>query len=189
MNKYPSRQISFENTGNLAKFVTGLTLALVTACSSSGPKTATQPTETKLAQTTSPAATPYKSLVPGCEIYSVYSQNRYQPYGTFVHDVTNEKNQIPTVTSPKATDVAFAPNQIIPVDGWKSIGQTVYPGNISSVRRNVWLHVAYTKNDWVTFAGVRGEPTVNDVATATHAANTSTDPGALAKLHLECEIK
>ena len=189
MNKDPSRQISFENTGTLAKFVTGLMLLAATACSSSGPKTEAKPTETKLGQTTSPTATPYKSLVPGCEIYSVYSQNRYQPYGTFVHDVTNEKNQIPTVTAPKATDVAFAPNQIIPVDGWKSIGQTVYPGNIPSVRRNVWLHVAYTKNDWVTFAGVRSETTANDVATATHAANTSTHPGALAVLKFECEIK
>ena len=171
------------------KLITGLSLLAITACGGApAVETKAEPVN-DLSPTVTPTTKPYEPLVPGCETYAVYSQNRYEPYGTFVHDITNEKDNIPKKTSPRATDVAFAPNQVIPVDGWQSIGEVVYPTNTRSIRNNVWFHVAYTQNDWVTNAGVRGEPTNNDVATATHAANTSTDTGKLAELKPECQIK
>ncbi len=119
----------------------------ISGCSTSAKETSPAPSVAL-----SPAPTQF---VAGCDTYAVYSQNRYQPYGTAVRDE-------PSTTAAK-TNTLLAANEVIPVDGWKHTGTVAYPTNIAPIRNDVWFHLAHT-GGWVSFAGVRGAPTTPDLA-------------------------
>ena len=89
----------------------------------------------------------------GCEKFAVYAQNRWAPYGTAVRTQ-------PDVLAPKE-DKSFAPNEVIAVDGWVHTSQPAYPTNTPPWNSDVWFHVA-NFDGWVSFAGVRAEPTAQD---------------------------
>jgi hypothetical protein len=87
-------------------------------------------------------------FVGGCDAYSVYAQNRYQPLGAAAR------------TEPRraATQVgSFSPNELVPVDGWVR-SQVAYPHNSPPFDSDVWFHLA-DDSGWVSFAGVRADPT------------------------------
>lgn len=115
-----------------------------------------------------------KQFVEGCETYAVYSQNRFQPYGTAVRAE-------PSTLAPK-TDTIFAVNEVIPVDGWVRTGEVAYPTNPEPIANDIWFHLAHT-GGWVSYAGVRGAPTVND------PTGVSPELGPLAELKPECEVQ
>lgn len=117
-----------------------------------------------------------KQFVQGCAPYPVYSQNRFEPYGTSVRTK-------PDVLSPKSKVTFFAPNEVIAVDGWTETGPIVFPDNPEPIRTNKWFHLA-NSDEYVSFAGVRGAPTSNY-----DPNSTSTDLGKLADLKPECKYK
>jgi hypothetical protein len=61
-----------------------------------------------------------ESTEDGCETFRVYSQNRFEPYGTAIREE-------PDVLSDKLG--SFAPNEVIAVDGWYDSGEAIYPTN------------------------------------------------------------
>lgn len=117
-----------------------------------------------------------KQFVQGCDPYAVYSQNRFEPYGTVVRTE-------PDVLSIPSKETAFAPNQVIAVDGWTQTGEVVYPTNPKPIRTNIWFHLA-NSDEYVSFAGVRGEPTAHYVPDG-----APLDLGKLADLRLECKYQ
>ncbi|MEO5690562.1 MAG: hypothetical protein ABIQ64_00020 [Candidatus Saccharimonadales bacterium] len=107
-----------------------------------------------------------------CEPYPVYAQNRWAPAGA-------SEREKPDILARKIG--SFAGNEIVVVDGWTSTGIPVYPRNNPPWNTDVWLHTA--EDGWVSFAGIRKEPTVFD--------ETSLDPygGEPVELRPECEIR
>lgn len=131
-------------------------------------------------------ADPSKSkLAAGCKIFRVYAQNRFEPSGTAVRTK-------PTVLAPMSG--SFSPNAVIPVDGWEHTGTVAYPTNSKPIRNDIWYHVAHIGESkaradnpddaWVSFAGVRGVPTSQDVS-----GGYSAKLGKLAESPPECEIR
>ena len=125
-------------------------------------------------------------LVAGCKIFTLYAQNRFQPYGVAVRTV-------PDIRAAKSETFHFAPNEAIPIDGWEHTGTVAYPAERSArLRSDVWYHVAPLgtsgKQDvnpaWVSFAGVRATPTVHD-----QTGGFSNNLGRLAPTPASCEIK
>jgi hypothetical protein len=119
-------------------------------------------------------------FVEGCEPYAVYSQNRFQPYGTAVRTE-------PSTLALKSDEIVFAPNEVIAVDGWTRTGVAAYPTNPypinNDTNNDVWFHLA-NADAYVSFAGVRGAPTAND------PTSTSSDLGLpLGELKPECEYQ
>ncbi|MDB5185940.1 MAG: hypothetical protein JWL85_463 [Candidatus Saccharibacteria bacterium] len=110
----------------------------------------------------------------GCEVFRVYAQNRWAPLGTAVREE-------PDVLSPKL-DPSFAPNEVIAVNGWVETGEPVYPTNPSPWNSGKWYRVANRKG-WVSFAGVRGEPTAPDPT-----GGFSKEGGQPAPLSPDCEV-
>lgn len=90
----------------------------------------------------------HDSLVGGCEAFNLYAQNQFDPLGTKIWDAPS-----PTADSHRG----FSPNELIAVDGWVRT-RSPYPPNSPPWDSDVWFHLA---NDagWVTFAGVRADPT------------------------------
>lgn len=87
-------------------------------------------------------------LVGGCDRYSVYAQNRYVPLGTAIRaEPRGEGTQVGS----------SAGNKLLPVDGWVRTAAP-YPHNGPPFDSNIWFHLA-DDSGWVSFAGVRGEPT------------------------------
>lgn len=87
-------------------------------------------------------------FVGGCDTFSVYAQNRYDPPGAAVR------------VEPLRTGLqmgGYLPNQLIPVDGWVRT-RAAYPSNPPPFDSDVWFHLADDKG-WVSFAGVRADPT------------------------------
>lgn len=124
-------------------------------------------------------------LVAGCKIFRLYAQNRFEPYGAAVRTV-------PSVMAPKSKTVSFAPNEVIPIDGWEHTGEVAYPDEPSKVlRSDVWYHVApigTSRNHdinkaWVNFAAVRSEPTAHD-----KTGGYSLHLGKIAPTPAACEI-
>ena len=90
-------------------------------------------------------------LVGGYEPFTVFAQNRWDPLGTSVRAE-------PFGTAEKAG--SFAPNELIAVDGWVRI-RSPYPSNTSPWNSDAWFHLA-DNSGWVSFAGVRADPTTPD---------------------------
>lgn len=87
-------------------------------------------------------------LVGGCERFSVYAQNQFEPFGT----------KIWATPSPTADSYhGFAPNELITVDGWVRT-RSPYPSNSAPWDSDAWFHLTNGAG-WVTFAGVRSDPT------------------------------
>ncbi len=108
-------------------------------------------------------------LIGGCPDFSVYAQNRYEPYGAALRVAPyREADQIG----------GFDPNQLVPVDGWVRT-RAPYPSNPAPFNSDVWFHVA-DDSGWVSFAGVRADPT--DPA----PTNFDTDGGRPAPTPDEC---
>lgn len=106
----------------------------------------------------------------GCEPFRVYAQNRWDPVGTAVRVQPNvESRQVEGV----------APNKVIMVDGWVH-SRPAYPTNTAPWNNDIWYHLA-DDSGWVSFAGVRYEPTSYD------ATGLSENGGTPALLATECE--
>jgi hypothetical protein len=110
----------------------------------------------------------------GCVAFGVYAQDRWQPYSAAVREA-------PDKLAPKV-DQAFAPNEVITVDGWIDTHKPVYPKNTPPWNSSKWFHVVNLTADeegWVSFAGVRGEPTTPDPTGLSKNGGTPapTDPG------------
>lgn len=117
-----------------------------------------------------------EQFVTGCDPFTVYSQNRFEPYGTAVRTELSVK-------APKSEEIAFAPNEVITVDGWTRTGEVAYPTNPEPIRTDIWFHLK-NADGYVSFAGVRGAPTAND-----ETGGFSPDLGTLAELPPECEYQ
>jgi hypothetical protein len=91
------------------------------------------------------------TLVGGCDPFTVFAQNRWTPLGTAVRDV-------PTPTAKKIK--GFSPNELIGVDGWVRT-RAPYPSNTPPWTSDVWFHLSHDSG-WVSFAGVRADPTSPD---------------------------
>lgn len=105
----------------------------------------------------------------GCEPFTLYSQNRWAPVGTAVRAA-------PNIQTTKVS--SFAPNEVLTVDGWVR-SRAPYPENPAPWNSDAWFHLA-DDSGWVSFAGVRVEPTYYDESLQ------SDDGGAPAPLIEEC---
>lgn len=110
----------------------------------------------------------------GCEAFRVYAQNRWDPLGTAVREE-------PNVLASKL-DPSFAPNEVIAVDGWLDTGEPVYPTNPAPWNSGIWFRLA-NREGWISFAGVRGEPTTPD------PTGLSDDGGLPALPPKDCEVE
>jgi len=93
-----------------------------------------------------------RRVVNGCEPFTVYAQNRWQPPGARLLMAPNHKSR-------PIREYGFAPNQLITVDGWVH-GSRPYPHNPEPWNSNIWYHVF--GGGWVAFAAVRELPTSQD---------------------------
>ncbi len=109
----------------------------------------------------------------GCETFRVYAQNRWQPYGTAVREE-------PDVLS-KKLDPGFAPNEVIAVNGYVRTGRAIYPDNIPPWNSDIYFRLA-NRAGWVSFPGVRGEPSTPD------PTGLSSDGGVPAPTSAECLV-
>lgn len=91
------------------------------------------------------------SFVGGCEPFNVHAQNRWDPIGASRWDA-------PMPTAKKSP--AFGGNELVSVDGWVRT-RAAYPTNSPPWNSSVWFHLA-DDSGWVSFAGVRAEPTPED---------------------------
>ena len=92
-----------------------------------------------------------RGFVGGCEPFAVYAQNRFAPLGAaFRAD--------PSPTGRKVGSAAG--NELVPVNGWVR-SRAAYPANSAPWNSDVWFHLA-DNSGWVSFAGVRADPTVPD---------------------------
>jgi hypothetical protein len=108
-------------------------------------------------------------LVGGCERFTVFAQNRWDPRGAAVRaQPYRESNQVGN----------YDPNQLIPVNGWVRT-RPAYPANTAPWNSDVWFHVA-DNSGWVAFAGVRADPTDYD------PTGRATDGGRPAPRDPEC---
>jgi hypothetical protein len=106
----------------------------------------------------------------GCSPYQIFAQNRWQPYGTAVRTEPDVKS--------KQVD-AYPGNYSIAVDGW--VHSTVaYTTNTPPWNSDVWFHLA-DGSGWVSFAGVRGVPTSQDIT------GRSPDGGQPAPMPPDCQ--
>lgn len=90
-------------------------------------------------------------FVGGCEPFSVFAQNRWEPYGAARRVAPNRNAR---------QDGNFDPNQLVPINGWVRT-QPGYPSNTPPWNSDVWFHLA-DNSGWVSFAAVRADPTEND---------------------------
>lgn len=90
-------------------------------------------------------------LVGGCKPFVVIAQNRWQPIG-----VTVRKQ--PLLAGEEVT--RHGGNYHLRVDGWVRT-QAPYPSNPSPWNSDKWFHLA-DNSGWVSFAGVRADPTPYD---------------------------
>ena len=115
---------------------------------------------------------PHSDFSGGCAKFVVYAQNRYDPLGA----ATRED---PSIVSKKIG--GFAGNEAVPVDGWIHSEKPTYPTNSAPWNNDAWFHLA-NEAGWVSFPGVRGEPTSPD---PTHGH--SLDGGQPAPLDANCQ--
>ncbi len=87
----------------------------------------------------------------GCQQFEVYAQNRWNPLGA-------AERERPELLSKKVG--GFIPNSIIEVNGWLHSSKEVYPNNDPPFNSDIWFRTI--DNRWVSFAGVRAEPTEPD---------------------------
>lgn len=86
----------------------------------------------------------------GCDPFRVHAQNRWSPFGAAVREAPNiESTQLYAVQG----------NDVIFVDGWVH-SRAPYPTNTAPWNSDVWFHVV--DGGWVSFAGVRENPTAPD---------------------------
>ena len=86
-----------------------------------------------------------------CAPYQIYAQNRWAPYGTAVR--TGPDVRLKQISN-------FDGNHSIAVDGWVH-SSIPYPTNSPPWNSDIWFHLA-DNSGWVSFAGVRGVPTIHD---------------------------
>ena len=87
----------------------------------------------------------------GCSAFQVYAQNRWPPYGTAIRAA-------PSVLSTQVG--GFPPNMSIAVNGWLH-GRAAFQLNVTPFNSDVWFHLADGAG-WVSFGGVREQPTSQD---------------------------
>jgi len=109
-------------------------------------------------------------LVGGCEKFPLFAQNRWDPLGA-------SGRAEPSATGGKVR--SFAPNEIVVVDGWVR-SRAPYPANSPPWNSDVWFHLA-DDSGWVSFAGVRADPTTPD-----ETGGFSPDGGRAAPLDEAC---
>jgi len=106
----------------------------------------------------------------GCDAFQVFAQNRWAPTGTAVRAAPNIEAHV----------VATYPgNFSIMVDGWVH-SRPAYPTNTAPWNSDIWFHLA-DDSGWVSFPGVRAEPT------ATDPTGLSSDGGVPAATSAKCE--
>ncbi len=116
-----------------------------------------------------------ESTEDGCETFGVYSQNRFEPYGTAIREE-------PDVLSDKVG--SFAPNESIAVDGWYDSSEPIYLTNSAPWDSSVWFRLDYDKQEgWVSFPGVRAVPSSPD-----GSADTNIYGGEPVELKPSCQI-
>lgn len=114
-----------------------------------------------------PEITGVVGFVGGCAPFRVYAQNRWLPYGAAIRSGPSLANK-----QISARD----PNQSIEVNGWVH-GDVAYPHNAKPFNSNIWFHLADGAG-WVSFAGVREDPTFNDpTLLASGGTPAPTEPG------------
>jgi hypothetical protein len=87
----------------------------------------------------------------GCAPFQIFAQNRWEPYGAAVRTG-------PDVRRKQISN--FDGNHSIAVDGWLH-GSVAYPTNRPPWNSDIWFHLA-DNSGWVSYAGVRGVPTIHD---------------------------
>lgn len=90
-------------------------------------------------------------LVGGCQPFSVYAQNRWNPAGATLR-AGPTRNGRPIGN--------FDPNELVLINGWVR-GDIAYPTNPTPFDSDVWFHVADDRG-WVSYAAVRADPTTFD---------------------------
>lgn len=88
-------------------------------------------------------------FVGGCGPFRVYAQNRYSPTGAAIRAE-------PNVASDLIDGVPG--NMALTVNGWV-LSRPAYPTNTAPWNNGVWFHIANGVGGWVSFAGVREDPT------------------------------
>lgn len=147
--------------------------------------TTSQDTTTSLASTAT--STMHNEFVGGCEPFTIYAQNRFDPLGAaartkpFPDEVFKLQHGYPGV------DANGNPFELT-VDGWVDTHEPPYRLNPAPFNKGVYYHVVQDAlgisdelDVFVSYAGVRGEPTVPA------ADPTSTDRGMPAPLDPACE--
>lgn len=101
------------------------------------------------------------SISGGCgDGFTIFAQNKWAPLGAAIR-------ARPDVGAVKVG--SLAPNEPLVVDGWVT-SSVPYPNNPSPYDSNVWFHM---KNGagFVSFGGVRTQPTVPDAASSRNTAD------------------
>jgi hypothetical protein len=106
----------------------------------------------------------------GCEPFRAHAQNRWAPVGAAVRAG-------PNVESRRVR--GEPPNMVLMVDGWVH-SRVAYPTNPAPWNSDIWYHLA-DNSGWVSFAGVRANPTSTD------STGLSKDGGTPARLSTDCE--
>lgn len=91
------------------------------------------------------------TLAGGCDPFTVHAQNRWRPYGAAVRAA-------PYAAAKKVG--GYESNELISVDGWVRT-RAPYPTNNPPWNSDVWFHLS-DDTGWVSFAGVRADPTPQD---------------------------
>lgn len=89
----------------------------------------------------------------GCPAYRIYSQRRWEPYGVRIR-------YSPYPNARTLSDVGFAPNADIWVDGWVHT-QPLAPTDQAPFNSDIWFHLSDGRG-WIPYAGVRALPTDAD---------------------------
>lgn len=112
----------------------------------------------------------------GCDMGTVYAQNRWPPAGASVRDK-------PDITGEKVASVPGG--QAMETTGWVETGVAAYPDNPPEWQGREWLLYTYEagKDGWVTSAAVRAEQDEDYDPTGLEPANNR--PAALPT---ECEL-
>lgn len=110
------------------------------------------------------------SFVGGCAPFTVYAQNRWEPFGA-----SGRATPAPTGTKVRS----FSSNELVAVDGWVRT-RAPYLANKPPFNSDVWFHLA-DDSGWVAFAAVRADPTVPDPT-----GGFSDDGGRPAPMAAEC---
>lgn len=105
------------------------------------------------------------SFVAGCKPFNLHAQNRWDPIGA-------ARWVAPMPTAKK--EPAFGGNELVAIDGWVRT-RAAYPTNSPPWNSSVWFHLA-DDSGWVSFAGVRAEPTPPGIRPVSPSRTAGPDP-------------